>query len=201
MFFSGNLHGDEWVGPVTLLNLVEMLVACSSDPKSHDFNPWVARLVNTRALVFLVVTNPQGYYNNERNEGGKAGIDPNRDFAYATGNCLRSNTAKAVNAVWKEHIFQLGVTFHGGMESITYEWGSPGQQTESVSPDDVSQQALSLLLRDVSGSLFGHDYTVGRTNDVVYPVEGGMEDWAYAGAPSPLQAPHPLSLSLSLFSH
>eukprot|EP00952_Eustigmatos_sp_NYUAD-ZCMA_P003550 15499-Eustigmatos_ZCMA.PRE.1 len=33
--------------------------------------------------------------------------------------------ARSLNEVWREHLFQLALTFHAGMESITYEWGSP----------------------------------------------------------------------------
>ena len=32
---------------------------------------------------------------------------------------------RAVNEVWREHAFQLAVTFHGGMVGMAYEWGSP----------------------------------------------------------------------------
>jgi hypothetical protein len=34
---------------------------------------------------------------------------------------------------------------------------------------------------DYAGA-FGSTYPVGRLNDIVYPVWGGMEDWAYAGS-------------------
>lgn len=32
---------------------------------------------------------------------------------------------RAVNEVWREHAFQLALTFHGGMVAMAYEWGSP----------------------------------------------------------------------------
>lgn len=31
---------------------------------------------------------------------------------------------RAVNEVWRDHVFQLAVTFHGGMVGMAYEWGS-----------------------------------------------------------------------------
>jgi hypothetical protein len=183
LFFSGNLHGDEWVGPVTLLALAELLLACGADARAACFSPWLARLLNTRTLVLLIVSNPAGY----SREGGPvredSGLDPNRDFPYATADCLRSSTAQAINSAWREHVFQLAVTFHGGMESITYEWGAPAQTgSASESPDDAAQAALCGAMRDVAGVFDSHPYALGRTNDIVYPVEGGMEDWAYAGA-------------------
>ncbi|CAM9459879.1 unnamed protein product, partial [Ectocarpus sp. 13 AM-2016] len=34
-------------------------------------------------------------------------------------------SVRSVNEVWREHAFQLAVTFHGGMVGMAYEWGSP----------------------------------------------------------------------------
>lgn len=181
VFFSGNLHGDEVVGPATLITLAEMLVACS-DPRSKDFNPWVARMLNTRVIVMVVVSNPWGFARASRLD---AEGDPNRDFPYSRKkdkNCLITGTAKGINAAWKEHLFQLAITFHGGMESITYEWGSMENTGPAVvSPDDEAQKSLAETMGKMAGKFNNHLYVVGRTNDVVYPVEGGMEDWAYAG--------------------
>lgn len=191
IFLSGNLHGDEIVGPVTLMTLAEMLLA-SLDPRGKDFNPWIARLVNTRTIVMVVVSNPYGFYANQRwDYAPSQKNDPNRDFAYslpAGSECLHTPTAQGINFVWREHLFRLAVTFHGGMESITYEWGSmkhTAAQGGTTSPDDVAQTELSNIMGSIAGTYLSHDYTVGRTNDVVYPVEGGMEDWAYAGASYP----------------
>ena len=49
----------------------------------------------------------------------------------------------------------------------------------SESPDDKAQSDLCLGLRDYAGAYTGL-YPVGRLNEVVYGVTGGMEDWAYA---------------------
>ena len=39
---------------------------------------------------------------------------------------------------------QTGITFHGGLHSITYEWGSPNHQAHgSEAPDDRSQAAMT----------------------------------------------------------
>jgi hypothetical protein len=184
VFFSGNLHGDEWVGPVTLLTLAELLVA-AAEPSSPAFNPWLSRLVNTRVVVLLVVSNPLGYHHMDRLENG---VDPNRDFPFEQPDCMRSVTARAINECWRESLFQLAVTFHGGQHSITYEWGAPSYDPKepggvaAVSPDDVAQAALSATMAAAAGPFSSENWLVGRTNDVVYSVKGGMEDWAYAGA-------------------
>jgi hypothetical protein len=181
VFLSGNLHGDEVVGPLTLLFALEDLVAGAA--RGH---PWLARLAATRTVVALPLTNPLGYVRGER---GEHGVDTNRDFPYGAvrGACMRSAAARAVNEAWRAHAFTLALTFHGGMRSISYEWGAPNHAADgSRSPDDASQRAVGLVLREAAGALAdGARYPVDRTNTLVYPVDGGMEDWAYAGSWEP----------------
>ena len=46
------------------------------------------------------------------------GIDPNRDFPYSkpATHCMETAVARAINELWREHVFQLAITFHGGMQ-------------------------------------------------------------------------------------
>lgn len=184
VFFSGNLHGDETVGPATLVTLINLIIGAAR-PGSPNYNAWINKLVNTRNIVMMPISNPAGYDNHQREEDGK---DPNRDFPYMTSVCMRTVTAKAVNEVWREHLFQLAITFHGGMQAISYEWGAPNHEAHgSASPDDTAQAHLGAMMREIAGKYkaAGVDgdgwYPVGKMNTVVYPVDGGMEDWAYAG--------------------
>lgn len=193
VFLSGNLHGNEEVGPVTVITLAELLVRSALaverfEYNSPYYNSWLAHLVNTRNLVAIPVTNPLGYTREVREEDG---VDPNRDFPFgslsdsdvpATG-CMATATGRAVNEVWSEHLFQLAITYHGGMEAIAYEWGAWNHMGHnSVSPDDASQSTLANVMADAAGKFKSHRYPVGRMNPLVYPVHGGMEDWAYAGS-------------------
>jgi hypothetical protein len=193
VFLSGNLHGNEEVGPVTVITLAELLVEAAlaverKERTSPYYNMWLANLINTRNLVMIPVTNPLGYTREVREEDG---IDPNRDFPFGsladndvpfTG-CMATATARAVNEVWREHLFQLAITYHGGMEAIAYEWGAWNHMDHnSVSPDDAAQASLANVMRDAAGAFKTHHYPVGRMNPLVYPVHGGMEDWAYAGS-------------------
>lgn len=193
VFFSGNLHGDEYVGPVTLITLAELLVH-GATPTHADYNPLLARLVLTRKTVILVVSNPQAYDAVEprREEITNNGShDPNRDFPFhqLPAKCMLTTVARAVNSAWREHIFQLAVTFHGGMQAITYEWGAPNHIAHnSESPDDAAQEAMGGVLRDIAGVFNEGAYPVDRINNLVYPVDGGMEDWAYGGAWGPIGA-------------
>ena len=72
----------------------------------------------------MPMANALGYERFKRSEDS---IDVNRDFAFDTSpsRCMASVAARAVNELWREHIFQLAVTFHGGMLAVAYEWGAP----------------------------------------------------------------------------
>ena len=188
-FASGNLHGDEWVGPVTLLELAELIVAGATG-RGASFNPWLARLVNTRVIVLLPVSNPWGYTRRVREDFN--GRDPNRDFSYDREDdmCLSTTIARAINADFRAHVYQVSVTFHGGMEEVSWEWGSKHHENEAGArcPDDIASELLGDAMRDIAGGLVPegggskHYYPAGRIDPDVYWVNGGMEDWAYGGS-------------------
>uniref|UniRef100_K3WZB5 Peptidase M14 domain-containing protein n=1 Tax=Globisporangium ultimum (strain ATCC 200006 / CBS 805.95 / DAOM BR144) TaxID=431595 RepID=K3WZB5_GLOUD len=183
VFISGALHGDERVGPQTAIALAEFLLDHAG---RADGNPWIKRLVQTRRVVIMPTTNAYGYEKNVRAENG---YDPNRDFNYNKGStCFQTIVARAVNEVWRDHLFQLSITFHGGTRSISYEWGSTNHVRSSGgsqrSPDDRGQWYMAKGMSRYGGK-FQEDstyYPDGPMNDIVYAVDGGMEDWAYAAS-------------------
>ena len=178
VFLSGNLHGDEQVGPMTLIYAAELLV----DQRAAGGHPWVDRTVDTRRLLVMPMTNPLGYHRVQRSENG---MDPNRDFPFrqAPAACMTTLTARAVNEVWRENLVTAALTFHGGMQAIGYEWGSENHMDHaSESPDDRAQFLYTHVMANMAGALRGERYPVNRINSIVYPVDGGMEDWAYGGS-------------------
>ena len=186
VFFSGALHGNERVGP----NAVMELALLFAQHYVQGSNPWVTRLLNTRSLLMTPMTNAYGYHHNRREEQG---IDPNRDFPYEQkpSECMATVAARAVNELWREHLVQLAITFHAGMSCISYEWGSfnhYAKPADRISPDDTAQVALGAAMSTYAGRFkqagmhAARPYPHKRINDVVYPVHGGMEDWAYAAS-------------------
>ena len=185
------MHGNERIGPTAVVEFVTYLV----EEYQHDAN--IRRLVDTRLVVAMPMPNAWGYYHNRREE---INLDPNRDFAFNTkpDRCMETIAARAINEVWLEHVFQLGVTFHGGDNLIGYPWGDEshclkrGIRSHQLSPcsegfvsgDKIAMHGLGKFLVDISGEGFGVDglYKLGEMNHVIYPVEGGMEDWAYGGS-------------------
>jgi hypothetical protein len=112
-------------------------------------------------------------------------VDPNRDFPYDITDptlCMQTIAARTLNEVFRAHLFQLALTFHAGMEVIGYEWGAPSW-LDFASPDEIAQDRIAAAYSRYGGGWGGSSsYSYGPMNDLVYPVRGGMEDWAYAGS-------------------
>lgn len=207
VFFSGNIHGNEVVGPATTMEWLRTMIK-----GYRDGDPYISFLIQTRTIVVMPVTNPSGYARGRREEHREdpnthrfVDIDPNRDFPYnrdkGNAECMHSVTAQALNEVYRDNVFQLAITFHGGMVAIAYEWGSfnhkhSGRCTTSYtcnnSPDHRAEKQLGSLMATFGGGVYQerHRSSTRRTpyyeansmNDIVYPVNGGMEDWAYASS-------------------
>jgi len=150
---------------------------------------WLAMLAAKRDTFIMPTANCYGYHHNTRFD---LQIDVNRDFGYmrSNDNCLTSNTAKMFNKLMLKSMLQVVVTFHGGMQAIGYEWGSPnhaGSRDAELAPDDLANRFIGGSMQVLGGSDgkkarrgFTEPYPTGPMNSLVYPVEGGMEDWMYA---------------------
>jgi len=186
MFLSGEVHGNERVGPQAVTELAAYILEnYDAERKGTQSTSWFTRMIKTRNLVIMPTANAYGYYHNVRTEHN---IDPNRDFPYdSDASCMKTSAARAINEMYKHHLFQLAITFHSGMEAIAYEWGSYNHFTSNhkspYSPDDNAQVRLGQKMR-LYADKFGSTqmYQQGRMNDIVYAVHGGMEDWAYAAS-------------------
>jgi hypothetical protein len=175
--------------PTEWANDVNRARACRQEWQDYGYEDWqrewLARLVTTRRIVVVPTANALGYYQAKREENG---IDPNRDFPYDLSDpamCMQTIAARTLNEVFREHIFQMSLTFHAGMEVIAYEWGAP-TYSGGLSPDDTAQKEIaSAYSRFGGGFTHSRPYKYGNMNELVYPVRGGMEDWAYAGSWDP----------------
>ena len=108
--------------------------------------------------------------------------DPNRDFPYDYKDgkyCMRTIAARTINEIYREHMFQLAFTFHGGMEVLAYEWGAP-TWLGHLSPDHEAQFQLGGAYSNYGGGFrSSKPYDYGTMNDKVYYVRGGMEDCTF----------------------
>ncbi len=210
VFFSGEVHGDETVGPLATLHAAELMLTASSCARvyyeaaegdrggSKDCQTWfqdwkyteldlhwLSSLVAGRRVIFSPMSNAEGFAKTKRTEKS---IDPNRDFPFdvtSDTHCMRTVAARHINEVFQHSLIQLAITFHGGMTAIAYEWGAPSHNSKGhkSSPDNIAQRSISSALSDYGGTFSSEiKYPFDPMNEIVYPVHGGMEDWAYAGS-------------------
>lgn len=68
------------------------------------------------------------------------------------------------------------------MAAIGYEWGSVQHpRGRDKCPDNLAHSMIAQSFVTFSGGFKGQKpYSAAPINSIVYPVEGGMEDWAYA---------------------
>ncbi len=175
VFLSGAVHGNERVGPTSVVETATLLIEsafCESLPHiipyhNIDINTeygskwllqvekgtdcrqelykrgitthqrqWLARLVSTRRIIVIPTANALGYHRNQREEGG---IDPNRDFPFDVidkSQCMQTIAGRSINELFRRHLFQIALTFHGGMEVVSYEWGAPSYSGK-ISPGKI----------------------------------------------------------------
>ncbi|CEL94616.1 unnamed protein product [Vitrella brassicaformis CCMP3155] len=190
VYVSGALHGNERLGPPVCTYLAEFLC------ERYGKNDKVTWLMDNRVLWMTPMTNPIGVANDQREENN---IDPNRDFPYRAppDACMATMTARAVNELYREHLFRLGITFHGGQRVMAYEWGSfdhlerdpsaPSGYSSTEPPDEQTQVAIGKAMQAAAGREKNGDfwYPLGAMTDLVYAVDGGMEDWSYAASWKP----------------
>jgi len=161
-----------------------------------SLSSWLRFLVGHRRITIVPAANAIGFALGERTE---LGVDPNRDFPWNQpygASCLESVAARSIHELVLANTYQMMLTFHGGTTVIGYEWGDlthcPEQQycrRNSPAPDIIAMQTIAYALRlhAGNGTRYGaRPFDIGTMGDTVYPVAGGMEDWAY-GASAPVQ--------------
>ncbi|KAF8820832.1 putative zinc carboxypeptidase [Cardiosporidium cionae] len=192
VFFSGCVHGDEVVGPEAAYEL--SLLLC----KMYSVDPFITFMVNHRSIYIMPFANAYGFSHNTRKE---ANVDPNRDFPYLTeGKCFRSFTTRSINELFRDHLFRSGITWHGGTRSLTYLWGSfdgcykdKKRMVSYEAPDNAMQVRIAEILQESAFKInrTSYFYPMGPTCDIIYPVNGGLIDFAYGG--SWLSTPKPIN--------
>ena len=118
VFFSGEVHGNEQVGPHAVLEAARILLLASEcvqlrreNPQQEDASEcwpyddyslfWLSRLVATRRSVISPMSNAMGFSDIVRVENR---IDPNRDFAYdpkSPNTCMQTIAARHINEIFR----------------------------------------------------------------------------------------------------
>ena len=182
LLYTGTIHGDELVGYVLLLRLIDSLLS------GYGTDSRITNLVNNAEIWICPNTNPDGTYYGGNSTVASArranynGIDLNRNYPNQDGS-LNSGAIQAETSALMDfanaHHFSLCVNFHGGSEVVNYPW----DYTYDLHPDNNWYISSSLVYASSAQSHGPSGYFTsvgsnGITNGAVwYVIAGGRQDW------------------------
>ena len=200
-YISGLLHGDEVIGPTSITEFVKYFC----DTYDENKNSLYHNILKNRIIIMTPMTNAFGYYNKKREEKVYITktkdyklIDPNRDFPYFQSsddyhNCMQTIAARTINEIFNEFIIGGAITFHGGDSVLGYAWGNfihmirkNKINVSTESPDYNAFNNIGKIMVNASSSQDNldkniKDYVLGDITSTIYPLNGALEDWVYAG--------------------
>lgn len=130
--------------------------------------------VDGQTIFVIPVLNIAGYDRRSREEfAGSMWHDPNRNYPGPCGSegpfTLKSTAALAA-LIEREHIV-TSATIHTHFPAVTFPWG--------VSTHDVTTPYNDIFQSLADVATFLSHYRTGTSTDIVYPVDGSFEDYAY----------------------
>lgn len=189
VFLTSTMHGDETVGYVLLLRLIEeLLTRYGLDPEVtalvDGLEIWVNPLSNPDGTYFSSDTSVSGavrYYTDA--QGHAAWVDPNRNFPdplagdHPDGEAWWTET-QHMRAFAATRRFALSANFHGGAEVVNYPWDhKPGLHPDDAWFIQLSRSYATLCQTDGPPG-YMTDLDHGITNGYAwYFVDGGRQDY------------------------
>ena len=168
----------------------------------YDDDDEIKYLVDNTEMYFVPCVNPDGYIKNEvenpngggfwrknlRDNGdGTVGVDLNRNYDYlwaydnngsspATGGQtyrgpepFSEPETKAMKTFCEAHEFQIALNCHTYSNLLIHPW----DYDDEITPDHETFQAFGKIMTRKN------DYRYGISVDVLYPINGGVNDWMY----------------------
>ncbi|XP_076015873.1 carboxypeptidase M isoform X2 [Genypterus blacodes] len=204
--YVGNMHGNEVLGRVLLLQLIDHLVE-----DYRDDQLWAQQLINSTRIHILPTMNPDGFDDADthchyiQGRFNHNGVDLNRNFPDPFNGLRKEQQhldeqkqeaeVQAVIAWLRTESFVLSANLHGGALVASYPYDNANGGSElvgraSISPDNdvfvhlakVYAQSHASMHRGVS-CYGGGAFQDGITNGYEwYPLSGGMQDYNYVWA-------------------
>jgi len=181
--YTSTMHGDELVGYVLMLRLIDYLLS------NYGTDSQVTNLVENAEIWINPLSNPDGTYNSGNNSVWGAtrsnanGVDLNRNYPdpqdgqHPDGNSWQPETL-AFMELADEHNFILSSNLHSGAEVVNYPWDTWSQRHA----DDDWWQDVSHTYADEaqsnSPSGYMNSFDDGITNGYDwYSIDGGRQDY------------------------
>lgn len=203
--YVANMHGNEVLGRVLLLQLIDDFVR-----GYRNNEDWSVKLLNSTRIHILPTMNPDGFDESDTDclfSQGRAnynGVDLNRNFPDAFAGLRkqpqleesrREAEVRAVIGWLRMESFVLSANLHGGALVASYPYDNSNGGSElvggaSVSPDDDVFNHLANVYSHNHASMHhggqcpgSGPFPEGVTNGYLwYSISGGMQDYNYVWA-------------------
>jgi hypothetical protein len=188
-FYTSSMHGDELVGYVLMLRLIDYLLHQYGQGTPEGLR--VTNMVDNMEIWINPLFNPDGTFRSDTTVSNPwrfntNGVDLNRDFPDRINDPVntpvgREAETQAMMAFAAAHNFNLSANFHGGAQVANYPWdnGAPSGQY-SACPDDVWFIDIATDYASTNPDLLNGGFTNGITNGCDwYEIFGGRQDWIY----------------------
>jgi len=182
--YSSTMHGDEVVGYVLMLRLIDYLLS------NYGIDEQVTRLVDSVEIWINPLANPDGTYRTgnhttfDATRGNANGIDLNRNFPdpalgdHPDGNKWQPETI-AMMKLATEHHFVMAANFHCGVEVVNYPWDCWSR----LHADNDWYYTISRQYADTAHVYGKAEYMTYPSDDGVtngyawYEIHGGRQDY------------------------
>ncbi|HLO61260.1 MAG TPA: M14 family zinc carboxypeptidase [Bacteroidales bacterium] len=182
LFYSGSMHGDEPLGYILMLQLVDSLLS------GYSVVPEITRLVDNAEVWINPLANPDGaYFLSDSSIDGAIrfnsnAVDLNRDFpeiglGFIDTTALQPETRSMMRFMSMIKPV-LSANFHGGAEVVNYPWDT----WESRHADESWYKLISRAYTDTVHAHAPLGYMTFLNNGITrgiswYQVYGGRQDY------------------------
>lgn len=131
MLMVAGMHGNEYIGPHTLLYGYAHLKAYR--------------------IIYFPVANPSGFHQGIRQtDPGK--IDPNRDYPIdGNTDCYRTAASHIFDFLFRKYHFDLTLILHNGGTEISFNWGTFQHKSNSHTADYAISLDIAQMMKKVGG--------------------------------------------------
>ena len=185
-FYTSTIHGDETVGYVLMLRLIDYLLHQYGQTMPEGLR--ATNLVDNMEIWINPLANPDGTYRltdenvNSAWRGNANGTDLNRDFPDRINDPVntpvgREPETQAMMALAADHNFNLSTNFHGGAQVVNYPWDNGATSgSYSACPDDAWFIDVCLEYASTNPDMLNGGFTNGITNGCDwYSIFGGRQ--------------------------
>ncbi len=182
--YTSTMHGDEVVGYVLMLCLIEELLA------HYETDTRIKNLVDHVEIWINPLANPDGtYFLSDESVYGATrfnanGVDLNRNFPdpeagnHPDGNVWQTETLAMINFL-KSIPFSLAANFHGGEEVVNYPWDTWSR----LHADNSWYHEISRAYADTVHQYSPEGYMTFKENGITngyawYTISGGRQDYS-----------------------